>query len=194
MKGCRRSTTSLPVSAASGSASKGQVSGASAARKSTGRRGRSTPATLARSQDTAISPRSRQETSPTTTYSARDSLARLFQLLASGEDLRTPEANSFLKSLGLRGKSSLAISSLKTLRDYSTTKGAVHSQSCSLRFMKSGMLSNGSLSMADISFRKAGSECSFSDILEANPSARYFLSETMVAWLEKSKKHQLLGA
>ena len=45
--------------------------------------------------------------------------------------------------------------------------------------MSWGTMSNGRLSMADISFRKTGNVSSLSDILEVNPAGKYFLSETL---------------
>src|SRR5690606_20652492 len=131
--------------------------------------------------------------SQTLTYSPQDSLARLFQLLEKGSVLRTLEARYFLKSLGLRDKNDLACYSLRTLRDYCSMNTGGPSESCSLRWMSWGTMSNGKLSTANISFHKADRGCSLSHILEANPSSKYFLSENMQEkmrqMVERSSSH-----
>ena len=113
-----------------------------------------------------------------TTSSVRDFLARVSQLLESGEGLKTLEAHSSLRyteSLGLRD---LAIFSLKMSGDsYHTTWGK-HLKSSSQAFLNLGMTANGRCLTARITeSHRTGSGCSLSDILEDNPDQKYFLSE-----------------
>lgn len=117
------------------------------------------------------------ETSPTTTFSLRDFLAKVSALLDKGEVLRTHEALAFLKSVKLLSANEHCICCLRTSKDYSVTTKGVHSQPFSAVWMNWGMMLNGRCLTADISeYLKTESECSLLQILEANPDPKYFLS------------------
>ena len=62
----------------------------------------------------------------------------------------------------------------------STFKKANASCRFYVRWMKSGMMSNGKVSTANILYRKTGPGYFLSDILEANPDPKYFLSDKQV--------------
>ena len=84
------------------------------------------------------------------------------------------------KSQDLLGNSKKKINpvtySLKTLKTYlASTKGGT-SQSCSLKWTKSGMMSSGTFSIQPKSFLNTGNASSLSDILEDDVPEKYFLS------------------
>jgi len=110
--------------------------------------------------------KSTQRPSQNSTYSLQDSLVRLSVLLESGSDLKSQEANYFLKLLGLSSKHDLDYCYLKTLKDSFLTIQGELSQSFSQRWGNWGMMSNGRCSIANTSFHKTGSVSSLSDILE----------------------------
>ena len=102
--------------------------------------------------------------SPTSTLSLEASLAKLFLLLESGEDLKIQEGHCSLKLLGLQGLKDLNIYSLKTSKDCSTTTKGIPLRSSSQRWMNWGTMRNGKCLTARISeSRKTGSVCSLSD-------------------------------
>ena len=131
--------------------------------------------------------KSSQKNSQTLTFSPQDSLARLFQSLESGSDLRSQEARYFLRLLGLRDKNDLDICYLKTLKDYLITLTGKRLQTFSQRWMSWGMMQNGRCLTASISFRKEESVCLLSDILEKQVTKEFFLSEQMTEYLIKKK-------
>jgi len=94
-------------------------------------------------------------------------------------DLMIQEVHSFLKLRGLLKKKSHAIFFWKMSKVfYLTTKGR-HSLPSSEPLMKWGMMQNGRLLTANISFHKIGNASSLSDILEGVVPDKYFLSEKM---------------
>ena len=111
------------------------------------------------------------------TSSLVDSLVRLSRLLASGEDSQTYEALSFLKSAELRRLAELSIYSLRTSKDCLITRAGLHFKPLSQRWMNWGMTVNGRCLTAATTYPKTGSACSLSQILEANPDPKYFLSD-----------------
>lgn len=133
---------------------------------------------------------------PSSTPSARDSLAELFRLLGTGSELRGMGARVFLRSLGLRGRDDLAFFSLRTFLDSSGTTGEGRSQRCSPRLMTFGMMRSGSVLTARLGYRRQGRASSSSDVLESPDSIppRYFLSGTAVrSLLAHSARHAGLG-
>src|ERR1041385_3409610 len=122
------------------------------------------------------------------TSSVPDSPVRLSALLEKRWDSMTREDISLLKSLGLQSEKDLKSYSLKTSVDCSATTKEGHSEESSIRYMKWGMMSNGRLLTANISFHRAEREYSLSDILETNPHRRYFLSTKAVT---AARRHML---
>ena len=111
----------------------------------------------------------------------QDSLVKLSRLQENEWVLKTQEVLSFLRLLGLRGKTSHLIYSLRTLKGYSVTTKGEHLPLSSTRLMKWGMMQNGNCLTANISFHRTGNVSSLSDILEENVPDKYFLSETSVS-------------
>ncbi len=125
----------------------------------------------------------------TTTSSARDFLARVSQLLASGEVSKILEELCSLRYAELRKQSELRFCCLRMSKDYLITKGGKLSGKSSRHWMNWGMTVNGKCLTARTSeSRKTGSECSLSDILEESPDQKYFLSEKQMAWLERESQ------
>ena len=145
--------------------------------------------------DTGINPQdSTKETSEqlmlmeyqTTTSSLRDFLARVSQLLESGEDLKTLEAHSSLRYAECYGLKELSMYSLRMLRDSSLTMTEAPSKPSSERWMNWGTGINGRCLTARISVsHRTGKGCSLSDILEDNPDQKYFLSEKQTQYIQK---------
>ena len=137
-----------------------------------------------------------QATSQTLNSFAEDFRARLFQLLESDLDSqqKTLGVLSFLKSVGFLGINESRIFSLKTSKDSSITMGEEPLLSSSEVLMNWGTTFNGRLLTAKISeSRRIGKEYLLSDILEANPDPKYFLSDDALQRMfkRKIKKTQL---
>ena len=114
---------------------------------------------------------------PTSTSSFEDSLARLFQSLENGEDLKIPDERSSLSLREYCEQNNLDYSSLKMLKDCSVMTTEKLSAPSSPRLMSWGMTVNGKCLTAKITESpRTGSECSLSDILEEQPDPKYFLS------------------
>lgn len=112
------------------------------------------------------------------------SLARLFQLLGNGEDLKICEELLSLKYSGLLISKDHAYYSLKMLRDYLTMTEDELSGQSSLQWMSLGMMHNGNcLTLNILESRKTGKGCSLSDILEKQVDRKYFLSSGQTAKL-----------
>ena len=115
---------------------------------------------------------------PTSTSSFEDSLARLFQSLENGEDLKIPDERSSLNLREYCEQNNLDYSSLKTLKDFSATTTAILSEPSSVRLQSWGMMQNGKLLTARITeSHKTGNGSSLLDILEERPQQKYFLSK-----------------
>lgn len=183
--------TSLQESAVSGLALNVQGMNVSAAAKSTRRRGKSTADTSGKQGIKTLGNWMQEKCQPLT-YSPQDSLARLFHLLENGSALQTLEARYFLKLLGLQSRKDLDTCSLKTLRDYYSMMKEGRSEPFSLHLMSWGMMRNGRLCTAAISFHREGSASSLSDILERNPSSKYSLSERQKKRLAERSAHIVL--
>lgn len=134
--------------------------------------------------------KSNQKNCQTSTYSVQDSLAKLFQWLEGGSDLKTREARYFLKSLGLRNKKDLNSFSLKTLTGYFITIEGKHSQQFSQRLMSWGMMQNGKLWTANISPPKYEKGSSLSDILEKKPIRGDLYKLTLLAHTKANIKQR----
>lgn len=149
------------------------------------------------SQSTKTQQKSIQKNSQTLTYSPQDSLVRLFRWLENGSDLKTCEAHYFMKLLGLQEKNDLAIYYLRMSQDSNFMTKEGHSKQSSPSWMSWGMMQNGKVSTANISFHKTGNGSSLSDILEGNIPDKYFLSETAVQGIltpAKNKKRRGIGS
>jgi hypothetical protein len=122
----------------------------------------------------------------TINYSVQDFLASLSVLLESGEVLTKLGELSFLKSQGFYPTSDPNIYCLKTSKVYFLTTLAKLSKSC-LGFLPTwGMTVSGKCLTAKISpFPRIGSASSLSDILEPNPSQKYYLSRQTIDRLLK---------
>jgi len=133
--------------------------------------------------------------SRTSTFSSRDFLARLSQLLENDADLMKPEALCFLRSHGFYHTKDRHIFYSKMLEAYAVTT-AEKLCSESLGFSPTSVISWKSLYLTQrtTGFPKTGSECSLSDILQSDVSEKYFLSEkTMQGLLKGQSKPQLIA-
>lgn len=109
---------------------------------------------------------------------ARDFLASPTRWLGSGPAFKTLAANSSLKSLGLLRSDVLAYCSLRTSWGSSQAREDGPSERYSQPWMRWGMMRNGRcLTASALESRRTGSASSLSDILEASPGEKYFLSE-----------------
>lgn len=136
-----------------------------------------TKRTSEKDQTPETSQQSLLPTSPTTTSSLEDSLARLSALLAKEGDSAIHEALYSLRSLASHNITEPSIYFLRTSKDSSATKAEKHLRRSSERWMSWGMTANGRCLTARISASpKTGSGSSLSDILEENPDPKYFLS------------------
>ena len=118
---------------------------------------------------------------PSSTLSVQAFLARVSQLLASGEDLKIQEALYSLRSLGLHGLKNRVIYSLRMSKDSCPTMRAIPLRQSSARLMNWGMTVNGKCLTAKTSASpRIGSESSLSDILEAQVDRKYFLSNKTI--------------
>ena len=131
--------------------------------------------------------------SQTMIYSVLDSLVRALALREKGEDLRTPEGLSFLKSLGLQSTKDPNIYCLKTSRVCLVTTAGKLSRQC-LGFSPTwGIELNGRyLTAKTLEFPKRGNECSLSDILEEKVDKKYFLSEKAMKGMFHREKSPLV--
>ena len=122
-----------------------------------------------------------QKSSQTLIYSVEDFLAKLFPLLESVRDSEKLVVRSSLKSLGLPEIKSHNTCSLKMLKDsFQQTMDGVSQKSC-VHWMNWGMIANGRFLTANfLEFHRIGKGCSLSDILEENPTKKYFLSEEQI--------------
>ncbi|MBA7688525.1 hypothetical protein ES703_97009 [subsurface metagenome] len=139
---------------------------------------KSTRRTLEKSQTPETLELFPREKSQTTTFSALAFLVQRLALLERGQDLRTPEGLSFLKSLGFSETKDRDIYCSKMLKVYLVTKLAKLSR-LYLGFSPTwGIDVNGRYLTARTSaFPRTGSGCSLWDILEKNVDSKYFLSE-----------------
>ena len=155
--------------------------------KSTNTQLKSTKGTSMDTQTTVTQQKSTLKNSQTSTYLLEDFLAKHSQSLESVEDLTTPEAHSFLTSLGFSQKKDPDIWYSKTSKVYLVTTLAKLSRQY-LGFSPTwGIELNGKYLTAKTSeFPKTESESSLSDILEENVDNKYYLSEKVKARLLKS--------
>ena len=115
------------------------------------------------------------------TLFAADSLAKAFQLLESGADLKTQEEHCSLKSLELPPIKNLNICSLKTFPDSYRMTAAGRLRPSSLRFQNWGTMSHGRFLTAQISvFPNPEKECFLSAVLEKNAPEKYYLSPNQI--------------
>lgn len=104
-------------------------------------------------------------------------LANRFPSVVGDGGFPTPEVRCFLNSVGSLGKNDHLFFCLKTLKGYSLTIRGERLVQSSIRWMSWGMTCNGRCLTARTSvFRKTGSGCSLSDILEESPGKQYSLS------------------
>src|SRR3990167_963719 len=118
--------------------------------------------------------------------------AKAFQLLEKGRVSKIQEALYSMKSAESWQSKDLNFCFSKMSKGCSQqTLGGVSQQS-SHRWMNWGMMSNGKfLTQNILESRRIGKECSLSDILEANPADKYFLSEQMTKRLMTYKDNKL---
>ena len=110
-----------------------------------------------------------------------DFLANLSLLQEKDEDLKTPEAHSFLKSQGFCTTKNPNILYSKTLKGYLTTTVEELLQ-LSLKFSPTlGIKCNGRfLILSSSAFLKTGKGCTLLDVLEQNVPEKYFLSQAAI--------------
>jgi hypothetical protein len=133
-------------------------------------------------ETTVTQPKSTPATSPTLTYLLEGFLAKLSVWLEKDEDLTTPEAHSFLTSLGFLQKKDPDIWYSKMSKVYLVTTVAKLSRQ-SLGFSPTwGIELNGKYLTAKTSeFPKTENESTLSDILEENVAEKYYLSQEQTA-------------
>jgi len=118
--------------------------------------------------------------------------AKRFLSLEKGKDSKIREARSSLRSLELLGQSGHAFYSLRMSKGFYLTTMEKRSIPSSPRLMNWGTTSNGRCLTARISESpRIGNECSLSEILEARPDRRYFLSKRTVRRLLGYKDQSL---
>ena len=123
-----------------------------------------------------------QQNSPISISYVADFLANLFQLQEKDEDLKTPEAQCFLKSHGFSKTKNPNILFSKTLKAYLITTV----EKLSKQFLKFsptlGIKLNGSyLILSSSVFLKTGNVSTLLDVMETNVSEKYFLSAEQAA-------------
>ena len=126
-----------------------------------------------------------------------DSLVRLFQSQESEQDFpwMTPAGHSLLKCLDSLTKNQYLIFSLRMSKDSSTTTTEELLELSFPSWMKWGMTVNGNCLTAKIlASRNTENESFLSEILEATPDQRYFLSESQVeSMMKRVRKNQNEG-
>lgn len=128
-----------------------------------------------------------------TTSSVRDFLARVFLMLESGEDSQILEAHSSLRYAECYGLNNLTMYSLKISKKFSgmiTLKPFIPSLH---RFQNWGSIVNGKCLTANVRvYPKIETGCSLLELLETNPSDKYYLSsiqqERVIAHTLKLRK------
>src|SRR3990167_183986 len=125
--------------------------------------------------------KSQLQTSQTLTFWWADFLANHLASLENVKDFKTPEALSFLISLGFLPTKDPDIFCLKMSKVFLVTNLEKLSRQC-LGFSPTlAMYCNGKFSIVRTSESpRIGRECSLSDILETHPDPKYFLSEKAV--------------
>lgn len=124
--------------------------------------------------------KSKFQSCPISIFWLVDSLASLLVSLDTGEDLKIPEAHSFLKSLELHNPNDHAIYSLKTSKAYYLTTRGKLSEKSSAPLMSWVMTHNHLLLTLKTSYHRTGSVSSLSELLEENPEEKYFLSQNSI--------------
>ena len=127
------------------------------------------------------SQKSTQKTSPTLTSSAVDFLVNLLALQEKDADLKTPEAQCFLKSHEFYETKDRDILYSKMLKAYLIMTEEKLSKQY-LKFSPTlGIKLNGSyLILSSSEFLKTGKECTLLDVMEKNVPEKYFLSPQAV--------------
>ena len=124
------------------------------------------------------SQKSMQNNCQTSTSYVADFLAKLSALLETEWALKIQGARFFMNLRGLLNASNLKFYSLKTSKGYSLMRKGEQLPLSSKLWMNWGMMQNGRCLTASIlEYHKIGRESSLSDILEANPDSKYFLSQ-----------------
>ena len=121
-------------------------------------------------------------TYPEQTAGASEHLVRTSQSQDSEKDLGETEVPSFEKYFGYLGNSKKKIDlnglSTKMLRECYQATEDLTSLPFSLNWTNWGTMQSGKfLTRRILEFRKTGSECTLSDILEAEVESKYFLSK-----------------
>ena len=132
------------------------------------------------------------KTFQTTTFSVRDSLARVFQSLERGVGSRTPEGLFSLKSPEFSEIKNLKWFYWKTSRDSFLTTLTRHSESSSTPFGNWGMWDITKCLTARISESRRTGSVSLSSVLEENVPQKYFLSDKSVKRLLSYKDSSLV--
>jgi hypothetical protein len=118
-------------------------------------------------------------------------LAKIYQLLATGEVSKLQEAVFFtrqLKSLGLLNPRILSLKMSKVFSQVTTEQTLLSSYS---NVPKLGMMCNGNYLILSGYSPNIESGYTLLDILEKNPDQKYFLSEKAIAGVQLHKKRQL---
>ena len=127
------------------------------------------------------SQKSIQKTSPTSISYVADFLANLLVLLEKDEDLKTQEAQCFLKLHGFSKTKDRDILFSKTLKAYLIMTVEKLSKQY-LKFSPTlGIKLNGSyLILSSSEFLKTGNGCTLLDVMEQNVPEKYFLSQEAI--------------
>ena len=119
-----------------------------------------------------------QTNCPISTLYAEDSLAKAFQSLESGEDLKMSEELSSLKLSESLLLKNLSICSLKMFPDCYRMTAAGRLRPSSVHWMNWGTMSNGRCLTAQIlELPSQEKECSLSDFIEKSVPEKYCLSQ-----------------
>lgn len=122
----------------------------------------------------------------------RVSLAKIFRLLEKGEDWKAVEAGCSTKLSGLSGRSGLKFLSLKTSKVFSqVSEERTLSDVCEKLPTLGVMTCSGSLSILHGFYPRIESGYTLSELLEASPDAKYFLSNVAVKRLLSFKDNKL---
>ncbi len=125
---------------------------------------------------------------PELTLSLGDSLAKICQLLESGQELKVREAVCLMRQLELYGVKDPSILSLKMSKGCFIPKMGETSSMSSKRLPTLGMMVNGKYSIQGGFCPKIESGYSLSDILEEKVDPKYFLSQKAILFLKNRAK------
>jgi len=124
-------------------------------------------------------------------YLQRGFRVRVFPLRENAEVFKTKQGELFsTKSAELLAVKDLATYSLRMLKDYFHTAGAVPSRLYSFHWMSLGMMSAGKCLTLNIGCPKTVS-ASLSSVLEEQVDKKYYISNAMMKYMERKTHHKV---